>query len=156
MSERRARIGEEQVAQETEEESLVPGWIGGVSTVRVKADGERRSEARTTQWLGSTGLSQPHQVPGPCLHPGTITWARETSQEGDHRLLFVLHSLQHQRKESSEPQHLENTHCEPQAWVGNALSIPGLSWGGMGATLVSWAQEPCSGETILCREGMWS
>lgn len=96
----------------------------------------------------------------PCLHPGTITWAGETSREGDHRLLLILHSLQHQSKESCEPQHLENTHREPQACVGNSVN----SWselGRMGDTLVSWDKshalgQPGGNQPILCREVTWS
>lgn len=74
----------------------------------------------------------------PCLHPGTITWAREMSQEGDHRPPpRPLHSLQHQRKESCEPQHLETPIVNPKP-VLETLSIPGLSW-------VEWEIHWCPG-----------
>lgn len=71
------------------------------------------------QQVGSVGLSQLHRFPGPCLCLCTITWAGQMSREGGHRLLLILHSLQDQCKEGSKAQHLEKTHCEPQAWVEN-------------------------------------
>lgn len=46
-------------------------------------------------------------------HQGPITWTRQMSwQRG--QSLFIILSLQDQRKESSEAQDLEITLCEPQ------------------------------------------
>lgn len=111
----RALVPETKAGVENEQGCFIEFWrVWGCFFLR----GEEMMGQKSQQ-LGFVGPSHLHWVLGPCLHLRTITWARQTSWEGGHRLFLILYSLQDQCKEGSKAQHLKNTHCEPQAWVGH-------------------------------------